>query len=71
MKQVNIRIEKAAGVCKQMSEGIQKMSKKYNKQLKLVAEIRVLNICMMRTLLYGVQTQELLHKQEGEKELHK
>lgn len=71
MKQVNIRIEKAAGVCKQMSESIQKMSKKYNKQLKLVAEIRVLNICMMRTLLYGLQTQELLHKQEVGKELHK
>lgn len=71
MKQVNIRIEKAAGVCKQMSESIQKMSKKYNKQLKLVAEIRVLNICMMRTLLYGVQTQELLYKQEGEKEFQK
>lgn len=71
MKQVNIRIEKAAGVCKQMSESIQKMSKTYNKQLKLVAEIRVLNICMMRTLFYGLQTQELLHKQEVGKELHK
>lgn len=44
-----------------------KCQEKYNKQLKLVAEIRVLNICMMRTLLYGLQTQELLHKQEGEK----
>lgn len=44
-----------------------KCQEKYNKQLKLVAEIRVLNICMMRTLLYGLQTQELLHKQEGKK----
>lgn len=44
-----------------------KCQEKYNKQLKLVAEIRVLNICMMRTLLYGLQTQELLHKQEGDK----